>query len=109
MMYFLDLFALKLREKRIQQKITQRGLAEKLNMCTRTIIEIENCKSNPKFETVALISKEMRISLDAVVFHDEKPREIPKVVADFFAGKSDAEAERYIALCQSGEKLKNGE
>ena len=70
---------------------------------------IENCKSNPKFETVALISKEMRISLDAVVFHDEKPREIPKVVADFFAGKSDAEAERYIALCQSAEKLKNGE
>ena len=70
-MNFLDLFALKLREKRIQQKITQRGLAEKLNMCTRTIIEIENCKSNPKFETVALISKEMRISLDAVVFHDE--------------------------------------
>lgn len=57
-MNFLDLFALKLREKRIQQKITQRGLAEKLNMCTRTIIEIENCKSNPKFETVALISKE---------------------------------------------------
>ena len=108
-MNFLDLFALKLREKRIQQKITQRGLAEKLNMCTRTIIEIENCKSNPKFETVALISKEMRISLDAVVFHDEKPREIPKVVADFFAGKSDAEAERYIALCQSAEKLKNGE
>ena len=51
-MNFLDLFALKLREKRIQQKITQRGLAEKLNMCTRTIIEIENCKSNPKFETV---------------------------------------------------------
>ena len=79
-MNFLDLFALKLREKRIQQKITQRGLAEKLNMCTRTIIEIENCKSNLKFETVALISKEMRISLDAVVFHDEKPREIPKVV-----------------------------
>ena len=108
-MNFLDLFALKLREKRIQQKITQRGLAEKLNMCTRTVIEIENCKSNPKFETVALISKEMRISLDAVVFHDEKPREIPKVVADFFAGKSDAEAERYIALCQSAEKLKNGE
>ena len=94
-MNFLDLFALKLREKRIQQKITQRGLAEKLN------------KSNPKFETVALISKEMRISLDAVVFHDEKPREIPKVVADFFAGKSDAEAERYIALCQSAENLRD--
>lgn len=108
-MNFLDLFAQRLREKREQKRITQRELAERLNMCTRTVIEIEKCKSNPKFETVALISKEMRISLDAVVFHDEKPREIPKVVADFFAGKSDAEAERYIALCQSAEKLKNGE
>lgn len=79
-MNFLDLFALKLREKRIQQKITQRGLAEKLNMCTRTIIEIENCKSNPKFETVALISKEMRISLDAVVFHDENRVKFQKLL-----------------------------
>jgi len=63
-MNFLDLFAQKLREKREQKKITQRELAERLNMCTRTVIEIEKCKSNPKFETVALISEEMDISLD---------------------------------------------
>ena len=67
-MNFLDLFALKLREKRIQQKITQRGLAEKLNMCTRTIIEIENCKSNPKFETVALHFQGDENQLDAWCF-----------------------------------------
>ena len=48
-MNFLDLFAQKLREKREQKKITQRELAERLNMCTRTVIEIEKCKSNPKF------------------------------------------------------------
>lgn len=56
-MNFLDLFAQKLREKREQKKITQRELAERLNMCTRTVIEIEKCKSNPKFETVALSQK----------------------------------------------------
>ena len=39
-MNFLDLFAQKLREKREQKKITQRELAERLNMCTRTVIEI---------------------------------------------------------------------
>ena len=33
-MNFLDLFAQKLREKREQKKITQRELAERLNMCT---------------------------------------------------------------------------
>lgn len=71
-MNFLDLFAQKLREKREQKKITQRELAERLNMCTRTVIEIEKCKSNPKFETVALISEEMDISLDGIVFHDAK-------------------------------------
>lgn len=49
-MNFLDLFAQKLREKREQKKITQRELAERLNMCTRTVIEIEKCKSNPKFK-----------------------------------------------------------
>ena len=64
-MNFLDLFAQKLREKREQKKITQRELAERLNMCTRTVIEIEKCKSNPKFETVALISEEMDISLES--------------------------------------------
>ena len=67
-MNFLDLFAQKLREKREQNKITQRELAERLNMCTRTVIEIGKCKSNPKFETVALISEEMDISLDGIVF-----------------------------------------
>ena len=69
-MNFLGLFAQRLREKREQKKITQRELAERLNMCTRTVIEIEKCKSNPKFETVALISEEMDISLDGIVFHD---------------------------------------
>ena len=63
-MNFLDLFAQRLREKREQKKITQRELAERLNMCTRTVIEIEKCKSNPKFETVALISEEMDITTE---------------------------------------------
>ena len=72
-MNFLDLFAQKLREKREQKKITQRELAERLNMCTRTVIEIEKCKSNPKFETVALISEEMDISLDGITIERRRP------------------------------------
>lgn len=70
-MNFLDRFAHKLREKREQGIITQRELADRLNMCSRTIIEIENCKSNPRFETVALIAEKMNISLDGIVFHDK--------------------------------------
>ena len=82
-MNFLDLFAQRLREKREQKKITQRELAERLNMCTRTVIEIEKCKSNPKFETVALISEEMDISLDGIVFHDRAPQTVAKCVVDY--------------------------
>ena len=105
-MNFLDLFAQRLREKREQKKITQRELAERLNMCTRTVIEIEKCKSNPRFETVALISEEMNISLDGIVFHDQEPQTFAKCVADFFAGKSDAESQKYIDLRMSADKLK---
>ena len=105
-MNFLDLFAQRLREKRAQKKITQRELAERLNMCTRTVIEIEKCKSNPRFETVALISEEMDISLDGIVFHGRAPQTVAKCEADFFVGKSDAESQKYIGLCMSADKLK---
>ena len=105
-MNFLDLFAQRLREKREQKKITQRELAERLNMCTRTVIEIGKCKSNPRFETVALISEDMNISLDGIVFHDRAPPTVAKCVTNFFAGKSDAESQKYIDLCMSADKLK---
>ena len=39
-------------------------------MSVRTIIEIERCKSSPRFETVATIVRELNISLDAVVFQN---------------------------------------
>ena len=44
-MNFLDLFAQRLREKRERKKITQRELAERLNMCTRTVIEIKSARA----------------------------------------------------------------
>ena len=105
-MNYIDLFAKKLREKRETKKITQIELAEKLSMCSRTILEIENCRSNPRFETVALLAREMNISLDGVVFYDDILREMPKCVTDFFAGKSEAEAQKYIDLCLRADELK---
>ena len=105
-MNHVDMFAQRLREKRAQDKLTQREVAERLNMSTRTILAIETCKSSPRFETVALISEEMDISLDGIVFHDRAPQTVAKCVADFFAGKSDAESQKYIDLCMSADKLK---
>ena len=99
----LDLFAWKLRSERKRQHLTQKALAERLHMSVRTIIEIEKCKSNPKFETVALLAKELNISLDAAIFPEMVTGTVSKTVIDFFAGKSEAEIQKYIALCKQAE------
>ena len=66
-------------------------------MSVRTIIEIELGRSNPRFETVALVAKEMNISLDAIVFPDTATATVSKTVTDFFA---------YISLCQQADAFK---
>ena len=64
----LDLFAWKVRSERKRQHLTQKQLAERLGMNSRTIIDLETCQSNPKFETVVLVAKELNISVDAAIF-----------------------------------------
>ena len=87
----LDLFAWKVRSERKRQHLTQKQLAERLSMNPRTIIDLETGKSNPKFETVVLVAQELNISVD------------------FFAGKSEAEIAKYIALCKQAEAFQKDE
>lgn len=101
----LDLFAERLRAARARRNITQRQLADKLNMSVRTIIELEKCNSSPRFETVAALAQEMNISLDAVVFQDMQSDTISKNVIDFFSGKSEKDVEKYLELCRHAEAL----
>lgn len=105
----LDLFASALRSARIKRGLTQRALAERLNMSVRTIIEIERCRSSPKFETVMLLARELNVSLDAIVFQNMSTSNVSKSVIDFFAGKSEPEIQKYIALCQQAEALQKKE
>lgn len=103
----LDLFAADLRAARIKRNLTQRQLADSLHMSVRTIIELERCKSSPRFETVVALAKELDISLDAVVFQDNKTDRVSKSVIDFFVNKSEDEIQKYIELCEHADKLKN--
>lgn len=96
----VDSFAAALRAARAKRHLTQRALADNLHMSVRTIIEIELGRSNPRFETVALLAEELNISLDAIVFPDTATATVSKSVADFFAGKSEAEIQKYISLCR---------
>lgn len=102
----LDLFASALRNARTKRGLTQRALAERLNMSVRTIIEIERCRSNPKFETIVLLAQELNISLDAIAFPNAINGTVSKGVADFFADKNEAESQKYIALCRQAEAIK---
>ena len=95
-----------LRTARKKQNLTQRELADKLGMSVRTIIQAEQGHSNPKFETVALLSKELNISLDAIVFPNSAVTPISKTVVDFFSGKTESEIQKYIALCQQVDSFK---
>ena len=89
----LDLFAWKVRSERKRQHLTQKQLAERLGMNPRTIIDLETCQSNPKFETVVLVAKELNISVDAAIFPEMVNQTVSKTVVDFFARKSEAEIE----------------
>ncbi len=76
----LDSFASAMRSARIKRGLTQRALAERLNMS-------------------------VRVSLDAIVFQNIPTSNVSKSVIDFFAGKSESEIQKYIALCQQVEAL----
>lgn len=106
MQNMLDVFAAEVRKRRKQIGISQKDLAHKLNMCERTIIDLENCKSNPKCETVFLIARELNISLDAILFPDLTTRSVSKSVIDFFEGKSESEIQNYISLCRQADQFK---
>ena len=75
-------------------------------MSVRTIIEIGLGRSNPRLETVALLAEELNISLDAIVFPDTATATASKTITDFFAGKSEAEIQKYISLCQQADAFK---
>ena len=56
--------------------------------------------------TIIKIAKEMNISLDAIVFPDTATATVSKTVTDFFAGKSEAEIQKYISLCRQADAFK---
>ena len=101
----LDLLAKAVREAREERGLSQRELARKLSMNTRTIMDLEICRSNPKGETIFLIARELHISLDAIAHAGtSRPNSVSADVLEFFSGKDDTESKDYIDLCRQVEK-----
>ena len=103
----VDELCKKLREQREATEQTQKELAAKLGMSHRTIMDNELCRTSPKFETVALLARELNISLDAIVSPETtSPNAVSKCVYDFFADISEADAQQYIELCKAAKNLR---
>ena len=55
------------------------------------------------------VAKELNISVDAAIFPEMVNQTVSKTVVDFFAGKSEAEIEKFIALCKQAEAFQKDE
>lgn len=88
------------RKARKKKRMSQRALAAKLSMSVRTIMDLENGRSNPKFETVAMLAEELDIDLGDVSEKTARTDGVPLVIREFFNGMSNTEAEKYAKICQ---------
>ena len=105
MQNLIDSFGEAVRVERARKRLTRKELADYLHLSERTIMEIELGRTNSRLETVGIISKELNISLDAIMFPDDPRDSVPKNVKDFFIGKSESEIQKYISICQCVESL----
>ena len=105
----LERFGIEVRRKRKKLHLTQEHLAKKLNMSNRTIMNIENAKIVPQLDTVVYIARELEISLDGLMFPYKNLGSISKTAFDFFIGKTEADAQKYITLCQCADDLHSDE
>ncbi len=56
------------RETRKSKKLSQEALAERIGVCKRTIIDIENNTGNPKFEILYLLVRELGLPLNQIFY-----------------------------------------
>lgn len=58
------------RKSRKDKHLSQEALAEKIGVCKRTIIEIENSSGNPKFEMLCKLVRELDLPIYQVFYPD---------------------------------------
>lgn len=58
------------RETRKSKQMSQEVLAERIGVCKRTIIDLERDTTNPKFELLYLLVRELTLPLDQIFYQD---------------------------------------
>lgn len=90
------------RAKRKSKHLSQEALAEKIGVCKRTIIDIENNAGNPKFEILYPLVRELNLPLYQV-FYPEVPEnfELRNVIMQELSDCSDYEMKVILSVVKS--------
>ncbi len=90
------------RVTRKSKHLSQEALAERIGVCKRTIIDIENNTGNPKFEILCPLVRELDLPLYQV-FYPEAPEnlEIRNVLVKELSNCSDYEMKIILSIIKS--------
>ena len=80
-----------IRDARERKKLTQSELAEKVSVTTRTILDIENHRGNPRFNVLYDIIRVLNIPAD-LIFHPRSSKD--ENSAELFMKELDVYSER---------------
>lgn len=90
------------RTTRKSRHLSQEALAEKIGVCKRTIIDIENNTGNPKFEILYPLVRELDLPLYQVFYPDvEENLEIKNVLMEELNACSEYEMKIILSLVKS--------
>ena len=90
------------RETRKNRHLSQEALAERVGVCKRTIIDIENNTGNPKFEVLYMLVRELDLPLYRVFYPElSEDSEIRNVLMKEVSGCSDYEMKIILSVVKN--------
>ena len=90
------------RTTRKNKNLSQEALAEKIGVCKRTIIDIENNAGNPKFEVLCPLVRELDLPLYQVFYPEaSENKEIKNVILKELNDCSDYEMKVILSVIKS--------
>lgn len=98
----IDMLGKAVRTARKNKHLSQEALAERIGVCKRTIIDIENNTGNPKFEILYALVRELDLPLHQVFYPDmsENP-ELKSMLMQELDNCSEYEMKILLAVIQS--------
>lgn len=90
------------RETRKSKHMSQEALAERIGVCKRTIIDIENNTGNPRFEVLYSLVRELDLPLYQVFYPEvSKELKLKSVIIKELSSCSDYEMKIILSLIRS--------